>query len=55
MRARSGRRCDKWAEIGGGLSVAAKQNHHFYAEGGYTKGSDIEQPWAVTVGYRYNG
>lgn len=42
------------AEMGGGVMVAAAEKHSFYAEGGYTKGSDIEQPWAVTVGYRYN-
>jgi outer membrane autotransporter protein len=42
------------AEIAGGVMVAAAQKHSFYAEGGYAKGNDIEQPWAVTVGYRYN-
>lgn len=41
-------------EIGGGVMVAAGVKHHFYVEGGYTQGSDIEQPWAVTVGYRYS-
>ncbi|WP_433769844.1 autotransporter outer membrane beta-barrel domain-containing protein [Pseudomonas putida] len=42
------------AEMGGGVLVAAAEKHNFYVEGGYTKGSDIEQPWAVSVGYRYN-
>ncbi|KAB0496648.1 outer membrane autotransporter barrel domain-containing protein [Pseudomonas vancouverensis] len=41
-------------EIGGGMSVAMADNQTVYAEGSYTKGNDIEQPWAVTVGYRYN-
>jgi len=42
------------AELGGGLMLTAAQNHHVYVEGQYAKGSDIEQPWAVNVGYRYN-
>jgi len=42
------------AELGGGLMLTAAQNHHAYVEGQYTKGSDIEQPWAVNVGYRYS-
>ncbi|MCU0092083.1 autotransporter outer membrane beta-barrel domain-containing protein [Pseudomonas koreensis] len=42
------------AELGGGLVLTAAQNHHAYIEGLYTKGSDIEQPWAVNVGYRYS-
>ncbi|KPG92974.1 transporter [Pseudomonas sp. RIT-PI-q] len=42
------------AEMGGGVMVTAAQKHNVYAEGAYAKGSDIEQPWAVTVGYRYN-
>ncbi|WP_059182482.1 autotransporter outer membrane beta-barrel domain-containing protein [Pseudomonas sp. URMO17WK12:I11] len=42
------------AEIGAGVSVKAADKHSFFAEAGYTHGSDIEQPWAVTVGYRYN-
>ncbi|NUU37705.1 autotransporter outer membrane beta-barrel domain-containing protein [Pseudomonas sp. C2B4] len=41
-------------EIGGGVMVTAAEKHNVYVEGAYTKGSDIEQPWAVTVGYRYN-
>lgn len=42
------------AEIGGGLQATVAGKHHFFVEGDYTKGSDIEQPWAVTMGYRYN-
>jgi outer membrane autotransporter protein len=42
------------AEIGAGVAVKAADKHSFFAEVGYTHGSDIEQPWAVTVGYRYN-
>lgn len=42
------------AELGGGLMLTAAQNHHVYVEGQYAKGSDIEQPWAVNFGYRYN-
>jgi len=42
------------AELGGGLMLTAAQNHHMYVEGQYAKGRDIEQPWAVNVGYRYN-
>ncbi|AWY40235.1 autotransporter outer membrane beta-barrel domain-containing protein [Pseudomonas putida] len=42
------------AEIGGGVMLATAEKHNVYVEGSYTKGSDIEQPWAVTVGYRYN-
>ncbi|WP_432217183.1 autotransporter outer membrane beta-barrel domain-containing protein [Pseudomonas kribbensis] len=42
------------AELGGGLMLTAAQNHHVYVEGQYAKGRDIEQPWAVNVGYRYN-
>jgi outer membrane autotransporter protein len=34
--------------------VAVAEKHSVYVEGEYTKGRDIEQPWAVTVGYRYN-
>lgn len=41
------------AEVGGGIRLAADR-HSFFAEGGYTRDSDIEQPWAVTLGYRYN-
>ncbi|MBV6826372.1 autotransporter outer membrane beta-barrel domain-containing protein [Pseudomonas sp. PD9R] len=41
-------------ELGGGLMVSVADKHHFFVEGGYTKGSDIEQPWAVNAGYRYN-
>ncbi|MBH2032993.1 MAG: autotransporter outer membrane beta-barrel domain-containing protein [Pseudomonadales bacterium] len=41
-------------ELGGGVVVSAAQKHSFYVEAGYTKGSDIEQPWAATVGYRYS-
>lgn len=41
-------------EIAGGVRVASAEKHNLFVEGGYTKGSDIEQPWAVTVGYRYN-
>jgi outer membrane autotransporter protein len=28
--------------------------HSLNVEAGYTNGSDIEQPWAATVGYRYS-
>jgi outer membrane autotransporter protein len=42
------------ADIGGGISVAMAEQHSFFAEGGYSKGSEIEQPWAATVGYRYS-
>lgn len=42
------------AELGGGVAVNAGDKHSFYVEAGYTKGSDIEQPWAATVGYRYS-
>ncbi|HEF4761177.1 TPA: pertactin family autotransporter [Pseudomonas putida] len=42
------------AELGGGFMVATSRQHSLYVEGEYTKGSDIEQPWAVTVGYRYD-
>jgi len=42
------------ADIGGGVNVAMAQQHSFFAEAGYSKGSDIEQPWAATVGYRYS-
>ncbi|MVV50307.1 autotransporter outer membrane beta-barrel domain-containing protein [Pseudomonas sp. PB120] len=41
-------------EMGGGVMVRAADKHNFFAEGGYTKGSDLEQPWAATVGYRYS-
>jgi outer membrane autotransporter protein len=41
-------------EIGGGVMMTAAEKHNLFIEGGYTKGSDIEQPWAVTVGYRYS-
>ena len=41
-------------EIGGGVMVNAADRHNFFVEAGYTKGSDIEQPWAVTAGYRYS-
>nr|WP_256669294.1 autotransporter outer membrane beta-barrel domain-containing protein [Pseudomonas sp. C2B4] len=42
------------AEIGGGVRVTAADKHDFFVEGRHTQGSDIEQPWAVSVGYRYN-
>jgi outer membrane autotransporter protein len=42
------------AEIGAGVAVKAADKHSFFAEAGYTHGSEIKQPWAVTVGYRYN-
>jgi outer membrane autotransporter protein len=41
-------------EIGGGMRVSMAQQHDLFVEAGYTKGSDIEQPWAATVGYRYS-
>lgn len=41
-------------EIGGGIAVSAADKHSFLVEAGYSKGRDIEQPWAVTVGYRYS-
>jgi outer membrane autotransporter protein len=41
-------------EIAGGMMVNAADRHNLFVEAGYTKGSDIEQPWAVTAGYRYN-
>ncbi|KJZ65383.1 autotransporter outer membrane beta-barrel domain-containing protein [Pseudomonas fluorescens] len=41
-------------EIGGGVMVNAADRHNLFVEAGYTKGSDIEQPWALTAGYRYN-
>ncbi|HEF4761181.1 TPA: pertactin family autotransporter [Pseudomonas putida] len=41
-------------EVGGGVVLATTEKHNFYVEGGYTRGKDIEQPWAVSVGYRYN-
>ncbi|WCM53197.1 autotransporter outer membrane beta-barrel domain-containing protein [Pseudomonas sp. WJP1] len=40
-------------ELGGGVMVATVQGHNLFVEGGYTQGNDIEQPWAVTAGYRY--
>ena len=42
------------AELSGGMMLTAVQNHHVYVEGQYVNGRDIEQPWAVNVGYRYN-
>lgn len=41
------------AEIGGGIVMTAADKHAVYVEGQYAKGSDIEQPWAVNLGYRY--
>ncbi|WP_248915504.1 autotransporter outer membrane beta-barrel domain-containing protein [Pseudomonas moorei] len=41
-------------EIGGGVMVTTAKRHNLFVEGGYTKGHDIEQPWALTAGYRYN-
>ncbi|MGY2041476.1 autotransporter outer membrane beta-barrel domain-containing protein [Pseudomonas pergaminensis] len=41
------------AEIGGGVIVQLADKHKFSIDGEYAKGSSIEQPWAVTVGYRY--
>jgi outer membrane autotransporter protein len=41
-------------EIGGGVMVTAADRYDFLVEDGYTKGSDIEQPWAVTADFRYN-
>ena len=40
-------------ELGGGVMVSTVQGHNLFVEGGYTQGNDIEQPWAVTAGYRY--
>jgi outer membrane autotransporter protein len=40
-------------ELGGGLMISTAQGHNLFVEAGYTKGHDIEQPWAVTAGYRY--
>lgn len=42
------------AEVAGGVMVTAADTHNVYVEGEYTKGRHIEQPLAVTVGYRYN-
>jgi outer membrane autotransporter protein len=42
------------AEMAGGVMVTAADKHNVFAEAGYTKGNNIEQPWAATVGYRYN-
>ncbi|MBV7575439.1 autotransporter outer membrane beta-barrel domain-containing protein [Pseudomonas sp. PDM32] len=42
------------AEIGGGMRVSMAGQHSLIVEAGYTNGSDIEQPWAATVGYRYS-
>lgn len=41
-------------EFAGGVMVTAVGGHNFFVEGGYTKVNGIEQPWAATVGYRYN-
>ncbi|MGE8066639.1 autotransporter outer membrane beta-barrel domain-containing protein [Pseudomonas sp. NPDC089569] len=41
-------------EFAGGVALKTATHHSLYAEAGYTRGSEIEQPWAVTVGYRYN-
>lgn len=41
------------AEIGGGVMISVADKHNLYAEATYTKGRGIEQPMAVTVGYRY--
>ncbi|WP_166226140.1 autotransporter outer membrane beta-barrel domain-containing protein [Pseudomonas atagonensis] len=41
-------------ELGGGVMLTVAQNQQMYVEGQYVKGRDIEQPWAVSVGYRYN-
>jgi hypothetical protein len=34
--------------------VSTVQEHNLFIEGGYTQGNDIDQPRAVTVGYRYH-
>lgn len=42
------------AEMAGGVMVTVADKHNVFAEAGYVKGNTIEQPWAATVGYRYN-
>jgi hypothetical protein len=34
--------------------VTVAEKHNLFVEGEYLKDRDIEQPWAVTAGYRYN-
>jgi hypothetical protein len=41
------------SRVGGGVMVSTVQGHNMFVEGGYTQGNDIEQPWALTAGYRY--
>ncbi len=41
------------AEIGGGVIMQLADKHKFSIDAEYAKGSSIEQPWAVNVGYRY--
>jgi outer membrane autotransporter protein len=40
--------------MAGGVMVKAADKHNVFAEAGYTKGNNIKQPWAATMGYRYN-
>lgn len=42
------------AEIGAGLNLAASQHSNFYADVSYAKGDDLETPWALNLGYRYD-
>lgn len=41
-------------EVGAGLNLAASQSSNVYMDVSYAKGDDLETPWALNVGYRYD-
>ncbi|BCQ69789.1 autotransporter [Pseudomonas sp. Eqa60] len=41
------------AEVGGGVILLTAEKHKYYIDAEYTKGSEIEQPYSVNLGYRY--
>jgi outer membrane autotransporter protein len=42
------------AELGAGVAAQVTQKLQLHADFDYMKGNNIEQPWGVNVGLRYN-
>ena len=43
-----------WGEFGIGANVSVSDNTYFYADVEHTTGGEIEEPWRVNLGVRYN-
>ena len=43
-----------WGEFGIGANVSVSDNTYVYADVEHTTGGEIEEPWRVNFGVRYN-